>query len=119
LVEICSKHHENVISCTHNDSLFSGRRFDAAEALVNGLLSSVHPSPSSAFCHCMQLAMTISKKSPLVIRGIKEHIRFSDEHSTSEGLEHAAVWNSGMLSASDIGACISAGKHGTPQFSKL
>jgi enoyl-CoA hydratase/carnithine racemase len=67
----------------------------------------------------MQLAMTISKKSPLVIRGIKEHIRFSDEHSTSEGLEHAAVWNSGMLSASDIGACISAGKHGTPQFSKL
>ena len=101
------------------ESLVAGRRFDSAEALANGLLSSVHPTPSSAFSHAIQLASIISKKSPLVIRGIKEHIRFSDEHSASEGLEHAAVWNSGMLSASDIGACISAGKQGTPIFSKL
>jgi enoyl-CoA hydratase/carnithine racemase len=98
---------------------FTGRRFDSAEARANGLLSSVHPTPASAFSHSMHLATLISKKSPLVIRGIKEHIRFSDEHSASEGLEHAAIWNSGMLSASDIGACMSAGKQGIPTFSKL
>jgi enoyl-CoA hydratase/carnithine racemase len=98
---------------------FAGRRFDSAEARANGLLSSVHPTPASAFSHSLHLAALISKKSPLVIRGIKEHIRFSDEHSASEGLEHAAVWNSGMLSASDIGACMSAGKQGIPTFSKL
>jgi hypothetical protein len=83
------------------------------------LLSSVHPNLASALSHSLQLASSISKKSPLVIRGIKENIRFSDEHSALEGLEHAAIWNSGMLSASDIGACMSAGKQGTPLFSKL
>ncbi len=98
---------------------FAGRRFDSAEAQANGLLSSVHPTPAAALAHAMQLASSISKKSPLVVRGIKEHLRFSDEHSVSEGLEHAAIWNAGMLSASDIGACMSAGKHGTPVFSKL
>jgi enoyl-CoA hydratase/carnithine racemase len=99
--------------------LFAGRRFDSTEAAANGLLSSVHSTPAAALLHAMQLAASISKKSPLVIRGIKEQVRFSNEHSASEGLEHAAVWNSGMLSASDIGACMSAGKQGAPTFSKL
>jgi enoyl-CoA hydratase/carnithine racemase len=96
-----------------------GRRFDSTEALANGLLSSVHPTAAAALSHSIHLAKSISQKSPLVIRGIKEHIRFSLEHSVSEGLEHAAIWNSGMLSASDISACLSAGKHSTPVFSKL
>jgi enoyl-CoA hydratase/carnithine racemase len=54
------------------------------------------------------IAAEIAKKSPLAVRGTKEILLYSRDHSVSEGLNYIATWNSGMLSQTDISAALAA-----------
>ena len=54
------------------------------------------------------LAKTIAAKSPLTIRGIKEIINYSRDHSVSDSLNYVAAWNSGVLLSNDIQEAITA-----------
>ena len=48
------------------------------------------------------IAATIASKSPLAVRGSKEMLLFSRDHSVQEGLNYVATWNAGMISAQDL-----------------
>ena len=50
------------------------------------------------------IARTIAAKSPLAIRGTKEMVLYSRDHSVAEGLNYIATWNAGMLSQADLEA---------------
>jgi len=42
------------------------------------------------------------------MRGTKEMLLYSRDHSVNEGLNYIATWNSGMLSQADLGAALQA-----------
>ena len=54
------------------------------------------------------IARNIATKSPLAVRGSKEMLLFSRDHSVQEGLNYIATWNSGMLSQADLEAGMKA-----------
>ncbi len=54
------------------------------------------------------IAGSIAAKSPLAVRGSKEMLLYSRDHSVAEGLNYIATWNAGMLSQVDLQAGIEA-----------
>jgi len=56
----------------------------------------------------MEIAADIASKSPLAIRGTKEMLVYTRDHSVADGLNYIATWNAGMLSAADVTAAVSA-----------
>jgi len=87
---------------------YTGRRFDAAEAKEIGLVNRVYDSAESLREGVAEIAGTIAAKSPLSIRGIKEMIVFSRDHSVADGLNHIATWNAAMLMSEDLTEAMTA-----------
>ncbi|MFZ2288512.1 MAG: crotonase/enoyl-CoA hydratase family protein [Halopseudomonas yangmingensis] len=81
---------------------YTGRNFDAAEALRMGLVNQVYDDHGALLEEVMQLAHTIAGKSPVAIRGTKEMIRFARDHSVEDGLNYIASWNASMLQSEDL-----------------
>ena len=54
------------------------------------------------------IAKAIAGKSPLAVRGSKEMLLYSRDHSVAEGLNYIATWNSGMMSQADLQAGMQA-----------
>jgi enoyl-CoA hydratase/carnithine racemase len=64
-----------------------------------------------------ELAATIAAKSPLSIRGIKEMLIYSRDHSVPDGLNYIATWNAAMLMSDDLTeAMVAAGEKRQPKF---
>lgn len=55
-----------------------------------------------------EIAQTIAAKSPLAIRGSKEVLNFSRDHTVADGLNYVAGWNAAMLLSANLGECIAA-----------
>ncbi|MCG6937976.1 MAG: crotonase/enoyl-CoA hydratase family protein [Gammaproteobacteria bacterium] len=87
---------------------YTGREFDASEAHAIGLVNQVFPDEDSLMKHVMELAASISKKSPLTIRGIKDTLNYSRDHTVSEGLAYVAARNAATLFSADLAEAISA-----------
>ena len=54
------------------------------------------------------LAKSLAAKSPLTVRGVKQNLLYSRDHTVAEGLEYAAGWNAAMLISEDIQEAVSA-----------
>ena len=54
------------------------------------------------------IARAIAAKAPLAIRGTKEMVLYSRDHTVAEGLNYIATWNSGMMSQADLQAGMQA-----------
>ena len=48
------------------------------------------------------IAAEIASKSPISIRGTKEMILYTRDHSVQDGLNYIATWNAGMMSQQDL-----------------
>ena len=96
---------------------FTGRNVDADEAAKLGLINCKFGSFSGLTVEVRKIARTIATKSPLAIRGIKEVLNSSRDHSVADGLNYVAGWNAAMLLSADLGEAIAAqkGKRG-PQY---
>lgn len=81
---------------------YTGRSMDATEAQQNGLVNRVFPDRETLLTEVRAIAATIASKSPLAVRGSKEMLLFSRDHSVEEGLNYVATWNAGMISAQDL-----------------
>jgi enoyl-CoA hydratase len=81
---------------------YTGRNVDAGEATAIGLVNRVFASPETLTANVRELAATIAAKSPLAIRGIKEVMNYSRDHSVTDGLTHVAGWNAAMLLSGDL-----------------
>ena len=87
---------------------FTGRQFSGKEAQSLGLVNKCFENKKNMMNEVRKIAQEISSKSPLAIRGVKEMLIYSRDHSVNSGLNHVATWNSAMLLSSDLEESIMA-----------
>ena len=87
---------------------YTGRNMDADEALRVGFVNRVFEDRDTMLREVTLIAHTIAEKSPLAVRGTKEMLLYSRDHSVAEGLNYIATWNAGMMSQADIQAGVLA-----------
>ena len=96
---------------------YTGRRVEAAEAREIGLVNRVFDSREALQAGVREVAAQVAAKSPLSIRGTKEMLNYSRDHSVADGLNHIATWNAAMLMSTDLTAAMMAGMaKQPPQF---
>ena len=71
---------------------YTGRFFDAQEALTKGYVSHVLESGEASLAMAMKIATNISKKSPPGVWHIKKSILYSRDHTIDEGLNNIKLW---------------------------
>jgi enoyl-CoA hydratase len=87
---------------------YTGRNMDAEEAREVGYVNRVYDNRDTMLREVTEIARNIALKSPLAVRGSKEMLLYSRDHSVREGLNYIATWNAGMFSQVDIKAGIEA-----------
>ena len=96
---------------------YTGRNVDSNEAERLGLINRRFATPDELESGVRQIAQAIAAKSPLAIRGTKEVLNYSRDHSVAEGLNFVATWNSTALLSSDLQECMQAQmEKRAPQF---
>ena len=81
---------------------YTGRNMGAEEARNVGFVNRVFESRDTMKREVTAIAKEIASKSPLAMRGSKEMLLYSRDHSVAEGLNYIATWNSGMMSQADL-----------------
>ena len=87
---------------------YTGRNMDSEEARELGFVNRVYEDRDTMMREVMVIAQSIAAKSPLAVRGSKEMLLYSRDHSVSESLNYIATWNAGMLSEADLQAGLRA-----------
>ena len=88
-----------------------------AVALSIGLVNQVFETREAMQAGVREMAALIASKSPLSIRGTKEMLNYSRDHSVADGLNYIATWNAAMLMSSDLTTAMMASMaKQTPQF---
>lgn len=87
---------------------YTGRNMDAEEAREVGFVNRVFENRETMMREVTAIARAIAAKSPLAVRGSKEMLLYSRDHSVVEGLNYIATWNAGMMSQADLQAGIQA-----------
>lgn len=113
----CKRLHHVVGDGRALELALTGRQIDAEEAERIGLVTQVLPDKEILLSAASELAGMLAGKSPLALRGTKQVLNYSRDHSVAEGLEQVAHWNAAMLISSDIQAAVMAQMQGqTPVF---
>lgn len=86
----------------------TGRFISADRALACGLVNEVHADKNALLAGARAMAEEIAANSPLAVQGVKAVLDYSDEHSTAEGLEYVAQWNSSFVQTNDVTEAVSA-----------
>lgn len=86
----------------------TGRFLPADRALACGLVNEVHADKNALLAGARAMADEIAANSPLAVQGVKAVLDYSDEHSTAEGLEYVAQWNSSFVQTNDVTEAVSA-----------
>ena len=81
---------------------YTGRDFEAEEALQMGLISKICSDREALYKHADKLARQIAINPPLTVQGTKEVIRFSRDHGVQAGLDYAARINTVALLSEDL-----------------
>lgn len=87
---------------------FSGRVFKGNEALAMGLVNQVFSNKEKLEAGVSVLAAELTRKSPLTLRGIKETMNYSRDHTVAEGLNDVALRNAALLLSKDLEEAVTA-----------
>ncbi len=87
---------------------FTGRIFKGEQALSMGFVNRLFPKTEDMADGVMNLAAELSAKSPLTLRGVKETMNYSRDHTIGEGLEYVAQRNAAMLLSGDLEEALTA-----------
>jgi enoyl-CoA hydratase len=87
---------------------FTGRQFKGEAAREMGLVNRLFADRSELDSGVMALAQQLAQKSPLTLRGIKESMNFSRDHTVQEGLSDIANRNAAMLLSDDLYESVAA-----------
>lgn len=87
---------------------YTGLEFDGVKAHSVGLVNKVFPDQTSLLAGIRELATEIAAKSPLAIRGIKEILIYSRDHTVAEGLNYVATLNAAIGLSKDVQEAVTA-----------
>lgn len=87
---------------------YTGRKVSGIEAAEIGLVNRHFDDQENLMSEVRKIAATIASKAPLAVRGTKEMILYSRDHSVQDSLNYIATWNAGMLLSSDLKENIAA-----------
>ncbi|MFA6313827.1 MAG: crotonase/enoyl-CoA hydratase family protein [Sterolibacterium sp.] len=93
---------------------YTARTFNGGEAQAMGLVNRCYPSAEELHTGVGELARCIADKSPLAVRGSKEMISYTRDHSVADGLNYIATWNAAMLLSDDLGEAMTAARAKRP-----
>lgn len=95
----------------------TGRTFLGDEAAGFGLINRAFEDKEALGAHVQEVASGIAKKSPLTVRGVKQVLNFSRDHTVRDGLDYVATWNAAMLISADSQEALTASFEGRePRF---
>ena len=86
----------------------TGRTFKGEEARSMGLVNQVYGKTDALRSGVMAVATDLARKSALTLRGIKETMNYSRDHSVADGLRYVAMRNAAMLLSKDLDEAASA-----------
>lgn len=81
---------------------YTGRKVYGEEAKILGLVNHNYLTKDDLINGVQELANTIASKSPISIRGTKEILKHTREHSVEDGLSYMATWNAAHLLSDDL-----------------
>lgn len=90
------------------EMIYTGREVLGTEAATMGLVNQAFDSIEELQNGVQQVARVLAEKSPLTLRGCKQSILYSREHSVEDSLAHVALWNAGMLVSDDLQEAVAA-----------
>jgi len=93
---------------------YTGRRVPAPEAKSMGLINEVYPDQATMLSAVMTVAEEIASKAPLAVYGCKRMINYARDHSTADGLDYIAIWNTTFLQTEEIQEALAANAEGRP-----
>jgi len=93
---------------------YTARDVEANEALRIGLVNRVFDDAGACLSAARATARQIAAQSPLAVRGSKQVLNYSRDHSVADGLDHVAAWNAAMLLSEDLHEAIGAQVMGRP-----
>lgn len=81
---------------------YTARKVFGPEARNIGLVNHCYDSKQTLMEGVMQIASTIASKSPLSIRGTKDVLHYTRDHSVDDALNYMSTWNAAMLLSADL-----------------
>ncbi|NQU49385.1 MAG: enoyl-CoA hydratase/isomerase family protein [Planctomycetes bacterium] len=94
---------------------FTGRDFFGPEAAAMGFANQCFTNANQSLAsadaleqHVVELANQLALKSPRTLRGVKQSMNFSRDHSLADGLKHIAAKNSVELLRGDLAEVVTA-----------
>jgi enoyl-CoA hydratase len=93
---------------------YTGRPVLGPEAAQIGLVNRAFPDREALLQGVMQIARAIAAKAPLAVRGSKEMILYTRDHTVADSLNYIATWNAAMLSEADIREGVAAQREKRP-----
>ena len=88
--------------------VYTGRDWDAAEALRIGFVSAVHNDAEAVQRAALAMAETIAANSPLAVQGSKAILNGPRERRIQSELDTVALWNAAFLYSDDLAEAIRA-----------
>ncbi|CAF1527002.1 unnamed protein product, partial [Didymodactylos carnosus] len=82
--------------------VYSSRMFNANEAKDLQLVSRIFENRDVMLKAAIELAETMSKKSPIAVQGSKINLNYARDHSVDDCFKFVTAWNSGMLLSEDV-----------------
>lgn len=96
---------------------YTARKVSGTEAQQIQLVNAAYENQEELMAKVMEVAATIASKSPLSIRGTKEMLNYTRDHSVEDGLNFIATWNAAMIMSEDLATAIqSSMTKKTPEF---
>ncbi|MDP5170842.1 MAG: crotonase/enoyl-CoA hydratase family protein [Bacteroidia bacterium] len=96
---------------------YTARKVSGREAAGFGLVNKAFASREEMMEEVIAVAANIASKSPLSIRGTKEMLLYTRDHSIEDGLNYIATWNAAMLLSEDLAKAMQAAMtRQTPEF---
>lgn len=87
---------------------YTARKVAGQEAEKIRLVNQAFADKSTMMEGVGAIASTIAAKSPLCVRGTKEILLYTRDHSVSESLNYMVAWNASMLLSNDLFECFQA-----------